>query len=105
MKMQAFRAATLLKRDSNTSFFPVNIAKFVRALVLKNICERLLLCFHVDTNQSNWKLQKKRYSTAETLTFNKIESNFEMATTGYSVIRNISTTANHKCVVDVGPSH
>ena len=65
MKMQAFRAATLLKRDSNTSFFPVNIAKFVRALVLKNIFERLLLYFHVDTNQSNRKLQKKALFNSE----------------------------------------
>ena len=33
--------ATLLKRDSN----PVNIAKFLRKPILKNICERLLLLF------------------------------------------------------------
>ena len=33
--------ATLLKRDSN----PVNIAKFLRKPILKDICERLLLLF------------------------------------------------------------
>ena len=38
----SFRPATLLKRDSNT-VFPVNIGKFLRTPILKNICERLLL--------------------------------------------------------------
>ena len=37
--------ATLLKRDSSHQCFPVNIAKFLRKLILKNICERLLLLF------------------------------------------------------------
>ena len=37
--------ATLLKRDSNHQCFPVNIAKFLRKPILKNICERLLLLF------------------------------------------------------------
>ena len=32
---------SLLKRDTNC--FPANIAKFLRAPILKNICERLLL--------------------------------------------------------------
>ena len=42
IKLQGFSPATLLKRDSNSSCFPVNIAKFLRALVSKNISERLL---------------------------------------------------------------
>ena len=39
--LQAFRFATLLK-DTPTQVFPVNIVKFLRAPILKNICERLL---------------------------------------------------------------
>ena len=35
-----FSPATLLKRDFNIGFFFVKFAKFLRALVLKNICER-----------------------------------------------------------------
>ena len=34
--------STLLKRDSNT-YYPVNITKFLRAPILKNIWERLHL--------------------------------------------------------------
>ena len=37
----AWRPATLLKRDSNASFFSVIIAKFLRTPILKSICERL----------------------------------------------------------------
>ena len=37
------KVATLLKKDSNTSVFPVNIAKLLWTSILKNICERLLL--------------------------------------------------------------
>ena len=44
-KLQAFRAATLLKR-LQYSCFSVKFAKLLRAPILKNICERLLLPFH-----------------------------------------------------------
>ena len=40
--LEAFRAARLLKRDSKTGVF-LNIVKFLRATILKNINERLLL--------------------------------------------------------------
>ena len=40
IKLQTFRPATLLKWNK---YFPVNITKFLRTLILKNICERLLL--------------------------------------------------------------
>ena len=43
IKLQTFRPATLLGRDSNTGFLLVKFAKFLRASILKNICERLLL--------------------------------------------------------------
>ena len=42
IKMQAFRAPALSKRDSTQVLF-VNIEKFLRAPTLKNICKRLLL--------------------------------------------------------------
>ena len=37
IKLQAFRPATLLKRDFNTGVFPVNIAKFLKTTILKNM--------------------------------------------------------------------
>ena len=43
IKSLTLRPATLLKRDCSTFFFSVNFSKFSRALILKNICERLLL--------------------------------------------------------------
>ena len=42
-KVADLKPATLLKKDSNTDFFPVNITKFLRAPILKNICEPLHL--------------------------------------------------------------
>ena len=46
-KSQAFRPATLLKRDSYIGeIFPVKFDKFLRTSTLKNICERLLLCIN-----------------------------------------------------------
>ena len=47
------RPATLLKRGSNTSFFSVNITKFLRASILKNICKPLLLWFIRRTMRSS----------------------------------------------------
>ena len=44
IKMQAFRAPALLKRDSNTGAF-ANIEKILRTPILKSICERLLQRF------------------------------------------------------------
>ena len=37
IKLQAWKTAVLLKRDSNTANFLVNIAKFLRTPILKNI--------------------------------------------------------------------
>ena len=39
--LQAWRS--LLKRDSNSFFFPLNIAKFLKTPILKNFCERVFL--------------------------------------------------------------
>ena len=44
IKMQAFRAPALLKRDLNTGVF-ANIEKILRTPILKSICERLLQRF------------------------------------------------------------
>ena len=38
---------TFLKTDSNTGIFPVKFAKFLRAPILKYICEPLLLYLQV----------------------------------------------------------
>ena len=40
--LQPFRPETLLERNFNTSF-PMNIEEFLKATILKNICERLFL--------------------------------------------------------------
>ena len=44
IKLQAFRATILLKIRLKLRCFHVNIAKFLRTSILRNICE-LLLCF------------------------------------------------------------
>ena len=41
MKLQAWRLATLLK-ETPTQVFPEKFVKFLRTLILKNVCERLL---------------------------------------------------------------
>ena len=41
---ELFSFATLLKRDANTGFFPVEFAKFLRTSILKYICERPTAC-------------------------------------------------------------
>ena len=43
IKLQAFRPTTLLKKRHQHRCFPVNIANILRAPILKNIYERLLL--------------------------------------------------------------
>ena len=43
IKLQPVRTATLIKRDCQDRCFLVNITKFLRTPILKNICERLLL--------------------------------------------------------------
>ena len=58
--------ATLLKRDSSHQCFPVNIAKFLRKLILKNICERLLLLllhflFFISLNRNLMEYPMKFY--------------------------------------------
>ena len=42
-KVAGLRAATLLKQRLWHTYFPVNIAIFVRTPILENSCERLLL--------------------------------------------------------------
>ena len=39
IKLQDWRPTTLLKRDSNTGVYLLNISEFLRAPILKNICE------------------------------------------------------------------
>ena len=41
------KACNVFKKTLQHSFFPVNITKFLRTPILKNICERLLLNFHL----------------------------------------------------------
>ena len=43
MKSQTWKPATLSKKRPQHMFFTVNIAKFLRTLILKNINKRLLL--------------------------------------------------------------
>ena len=57
IKLQPFRSATFSKRDSNAGAFLLNIAKFLIKLILKKICERLLLN-DVKRNYSSMKIVK-----------------------------------------------
>ena len=43
--LEAFKAVILLKRELQQWCFPVNIAKFLRTPIPKNIFERLALVF------------------------------------------------------------
>ena len=45
IKLEAFWFATLLKKRLQYRYFLVNIAKFLRTPILKNISERMLLYF------------------------------------------------------------
>ena len=45
-KAADLRECTFIKKELQHSCFPVNFAKFLRAPILKNICERLVLYFH-----------------------------------------------------------
>ena len=47
MNLQACRPDPFLKRVSNTCIFPVKFTKFLRAPILKYICEPLLLYIQV----------------------------------------------------------
>ena len=48
--MQGFNPETWSKRGFNKGFFPINIAKFLRTPVFKNICERLFEHFPIWEN-------------------------------------------------------
>ena len=43
--IQGFAVCNLFKRDSNTGVFLWNFQNFYEYLILKNICEQLLLLF------------------------------------------------------------
>ena len=43
IKLQAWRPATLLKREFQHKCFPVKLTNFLRTPILKNICEQLFL--------------------------------------------------------------
>ena len=42
-KVAGLRPVSVLKKRLQHRYFPVNIAKFLRTPILRNICERLLL--------------------------------------------------------------
>ena len=41
--VSGLKACNFIKKRLETRYFPMNIVKFLRASILKNICERLLL--------------------------------------------------------------
>ena len=59
------KACNVFKKTLQHSFFPVNITKFLRTPILKNICERLLLNFHLKSFPViiiTWPKQIKSFS-------------------------------------------
>ena len=44
-KVAGLQACNFIKKRLQHWYFPVKFAKFSRTLILKNLCERLLLCF------------------------------------------------------------
>ena len=56
-RLTGFKTCNFLKKRLQHSCFPVNIAKFLRTLILMKICEQLLLQFLLLTvNISSWEL-------------------------------------------------
>ena len=51
MKVADLKACNFIKKRLQPRCFPVNIAKFLRAVILKNISERLPLIFNKKFNQ------------------------------------------------------
>ena len=65
MKLQAFRLATLFKRDTNRGVFSVNIAKFLRTAFLWNsyggcFCVKSLFEMSVSTKASKLKFERNK---------------------------------------------
>ena len=50
---------TLVKKQLQHRFFPVNITKFLKTSILKDICERLLLNF-IDSKPKKWYKKQRR---------------------------------------------
>ena len=63
--LQTFRSATLLKRDSNKVFSCEFREIFKKTLILKNICERLLLHFKYNTPVNNTPEAVAKYNKTE----------------------------------------
>ena len=55
-KIAGLKACNFIKKRLQHRYFSVNIAKFLRITILKNICERLLL----DSARQNSSLKKSR---------------------------------------------
>ena len=56
-RLAGFKTCNFLKKRLQHRCFPVNIAKFLRTLILMKICEQLLLQFLLLTvNISSWEL-------------------------------------------------
>ena len=54
IKLQVFRPATLIKRDSKTVSFPVKFAKFFRTPLLKNIYELMIQVILIKSSEVFW---------------------------------------------------
>ena len=52
-KVAVLQPSNFLKERLQHKFFPVNIAKFLKTPILKNICERLLLLTVIFTQENN----------------------------------------------------
>ena len=85
IKLQPFRSATFSKRDSNAGVFLVNIAKFLIKLILKKICERLLLN-DVKRNYLSMKIVKQVLNV-----FQHLQENIF---SGVSFLKNIVIACN-----------
>ena len=48
-KVESIQACSFIKKRLQHMYFPVNIAKFLRTPILKNICEWLLLFLEQDS--------------------------------------------------------
>ena len=55
-KVAGLKTCNSIKKRHQRTCFPVKLAKFLRTLILKNICERLLLLLgnHAFVTQNKW---------------------------------------------------
>ena len=72
-KVTGLQACNFIKKRLQHKVFPVDFAKFLKTLTLKNICEQLLLKMIQITKKKikNTKMKEKKDATNDSLNFGR----------------------------------